>query len=105
MKMKGGFKFINVVTEVNGYNEAVKESWQRSIRGEVSHKIWNKLTRLKTVIRQLHEPFMNIKGQIEHKRTQLQALQQQLSLDRMNPQLIVQEKICYEELINLNDME
>lgn len=57
------------------------------------------------MIKYLQKLFMNIKGQIEYKRNQLQALQQQLSLDRMNIHFTVQEKIFYEELINLNDME
>lgn len=93
------------MNEVKGFTEEVRKSWHRQIQGQNSHLMWNKLMRLIPIIRKLHKPLMNINSQIELRRSQLNEVHNQLSHDKMNPNIIILEKFLSDDLQKLNDME
>ncbi|XP_058734051.1 uncharacterized protein LOC131605747 [Vicia villosa] len=72
---KTGFKFINVVTGMTGYNEEVTRSWQEQSRGVRGNRLWQKLMRLQPVLKKLNRPILSIKSQLQKKRVELNEVQ------------------------------
>ncbi|XP_058740946.1 uncharacterized protein LOC131613279 [Vicia villosa] len=105
MRSKSNFKFMNAVIDIIGYHEAVNQNWQRQIKGAPQNQLWNKLMRMQHVIRRLSKPLIGIKRHIEKCRENLTKAQIVLRQDRINSQLIMQEKLCTEEIIKLNETE
>ncbi|XP_058725687.1 uncharacterized protein LOC131596982 [Vicia villosa] len=104
-KPKTGFKFINAVTGMIGYNEEVARSWQEQSRGDKGNRLWQKLMRLQLVLKKLNRPILSIKSQLEEKRNELNEVQNKVRQDKMNKELISKERICTEELLKLSDLE
>ncbi|XP_058776932.1 uncharacterized protein LOC131651274 [Vicia villosa] len=70
-KARKCFRFLNAVTSMNGYQEAITKSWHRHVKGSQHKHLWNKLIRLKAVVRGLGKPLIGIKRQIDQCREKL----------------------------------
>ena len=99
------FKFINQVTEMDGYKTEVNSNWNQPIGGDQVKILWKKLSRLKPVLMKMNKPLMGLKQQIENIRNKLTDAHNNLSHDRMNEQRIKEVKQHTENLLNLQETE
>lgn len=99
------FKFINQVTEMDGYKTEVNSNWNQPIGGDQVKILWKKLSRLKPVLMMMNKPLMGPKQQIENIRNKLTDAHNNLSHDRMNEQRIKEVKQHTENLLNLQETE
>ncbi|CAK8540591.1 unnamed protein product [Lathyrus sativus] len=104
-RQRYGFKFINKVIDMEGYNIEVTNSWNKAIVGNPDNVMWRKLMRLQHLISKMSKPLIGIQCQIKEARCNLQEAQERLQTKRMNNQVIMQEKLWNENLIELIEID
>ncbi|CAK8530761.1 unnamed protein product [Lathyrus sativus] len=99
------FKFSNCLTELPGYDNLIKKSWDGHIRRSLMYVLWQKLKRLKHELKNFSKPLSDVKNKLISVRNTLRETQEKLSNDKMNNTLIGKAKDLTEEVISLNEME
>lgn len=99
------FKFINCTVEIEGFKEAVARSWAEPIIGSPPYILWEKLKRMRPVIRKISKPITDVKRNILEARRDLQKLQLNLATDHLNNTIIQQVKEKTNELIRWQELE
>ncbi|XP_058765189.1 uncharacterized protein LOC131638637 [Vicia villosa] len=99
------FKFYNCITDLVGFQDVVKQSWNVPILGTAMYILWNKLQRLKPVLTQFSSNISNMSLQLRNARTELNEAQNDLNQNRMDPVGILKVKELTEKVIQLNSFE
>ncbi|XP_058742497.1 uncharacterized protein LOC131614990 [Vicia villosa] len=88
------FQFFNCITDIAGYEEAVRESWNKPIKGSPMFVLWNKLQRLKPVLTNLSKPLAGLKNQLIPARLNLEQAHLDLNNHRSSSSCIARVKEC-----------
>lgn len=67
---KNHFKFKNCIVKMNSFHEVVKNNWLHDQNGNPMYVLWQKLKRLKLIIKVLIKPLKGIKSKVEHVKTE-----------------------------------
>lgn len=80
-------------------------SWAEPINGSPPFILWEKLKRLRPVIRKLSKPLTDVQRNIISTREELKIAQEDLSRDVMNVNLINKVKVKTKEIIRWQELE
>lgn len=99
------FKFQNIVTNVEGYQTAIANSWNHPCQGTTMNILWKKLHRLKPIIKKMSKHINTIHLQLAKSRTNLEEAQKEVILDRFSRLKIDKVKICTGNVLKLSNLE
>ncbi|XP_058775694.1 uncharacterized protein LOC131649972 [Vicia villosa] len=99
------FKFNNHLTEMDGYEETVRNRWNEPARGRPMNVLWHKLQRLKYALRSLQRKDNDIRLNLARSRSDLQEAQASLMQNLMDTNNIKRVKKLTEEVLKWNLME
>ncbi|XP_020243146.1 uncharacterized protein LOC109821366 [Asparagus officinalis] len=103
---KKPFKFYKMWTKHPNFLALVNSVWGQEIKGYNMYKFYSKLKMLKPVLKELNKKhFMNIGEQVARAKEELLGVQNQMSLDLLNQNLITQEKKCIQKYNRLLQCE
>ena len=92
---KRPFSFFNFLADHSQFDAAVTSSWQQPIAAGGLKGVWEKLKRLKMVLKTLHkEEFANVEQRMTLAREELSSIQNALAPNLLDLHLHSQEKIC-----------
>lgn len=97
------FKFTNSVVKVAGYQDIVRQSWNKAYVGRPMVRLWYKLMRLQAPLIKLSKQFSHLHMSIVQARTELLKAQEELTVDRMNRGNIEKVKKYTNEVIYLQE--
>lgn len=98
------FKFTNSVVKVAGYQDIVRQSWNKAYVGRPMVRLWYKLMRLQAPLIKLSKQFSHLHMSIVQARTELLKAQEELTVDRMNRGNIEKVKKYTDEVIYLQEL-
>ncbi|XP_020272510.1 uncharacterized protein LOC109847689 [Asparagus officinalis] len=103
---KKPFKFYKMWTKHPNFFALVNSVWGQEIKGYNMYQFYSKLKKLKPVLKELNKKhFMNIGEQVARAKEELLGVQNQMSLDLLNQNLITQEKKCIQKYNRLLQCE
>ncbi|XP_058732785.1 uncharacterized protein LOC131604357 [Vicia villosa] len=91
--------------DLNGFHELVVKSWTEPMSGSPPFVLWEKLKRLRPILRNLSKPLTDIQRHILTTRMELNNCQQELSKDLTNASLIHEVKDKTMEIIKWQELE
>lgn len=68
---KSSFKFLNSVTTMESFTEAVSNNWRESMTGSPMYVLWKKLKRVQPTLRSMSKRLSGIKTKLEKVRVEL----------------------------------
>lgn len=88
------FNFLNILTDIYGFDEFVQRVWSQNCKANPLLNIWYKLKHLKVPFKEVNiVHFKGITKKLYHIRDDLKVVQQQLSQDHSNLLLTTNEKM------------
>eukprot|EP00256_Glycine_max_P036920 XP_006584238.1 uncharacterized protein LOC102664824 [Glycine max] len=104
-RLRGRFKYRNSLARLNGFHDEVKKNWNLGVHGNPMYKLWTKLSRLQSVLKNLSSPLNGLREKIDEARRNLQQAHEDLCRDRFNVDNINRVKDRTSELLQLNELE
>ncbi|XP_039024717.1 uncharacterized protein LOC120157747 [Hibiscus syriacus] len=99
------FKFFNCWTANENFLRVVKDSWQEDCGGNAMQLLFNKLRRLKPVLKELNRSYYSdIYGRVAEKRAELESIQL-FNLVHVNQRRLEEESKLRDDLVALEDAE
>ncbi|XP_058734312.1 uncharacterized protein LOC131606042 [Vicia villosa] len=99
------FKFLNCITMDPSHTQVIQDSWQYSVHGTAMCRLWSKLKSLQNALKPLTRKVTDIQMQIQKARHHLTQAQEQLNQNLFDETLRGQVKICYDQVLHLNQVE
>ncbi|XP_058757171.1 uncharacterized protein LOC131630409 [Vicia villosa] len=104
-QIRRNFRFNNSWTDIEGYQETVRNCWNKPMAGRPMERLWRKLQRLQHVLRKLSKPVSDIQGKIAAARNNLNQAYADLNANQRKGQYMDAIKKCTDDLVKWNDME
>ncbi|XP_058775224.1 uncharacterized protein LOC131649480 [Vicia villosa] len=102
---KPRFKYLNCVTDVEGYEQKVINNWNEPIVGRPMYVLWQKLRRLHPILKKLNKPLVLADQNIKKAGDNMDKTQKDLVNDRLNISKINEVKRLTEELVKWQEID
>ncbi|XP_058755938.1 uncharacterized protein LOC131629159 [Vicia villosa] len=89
----------------NGYEEAVRDNWNVPLTGRAMYVVWEKLKRLKPLMRKLNKLLTTLKQDIVKSRDELACAHHDVNDDPLDKCKVQRMQECTEKVIALNELE
>lgn len=99
------FNFMNFLVDKPQFQDLVRRQWNCRFRGSVVFVVWGKLKSLQPGLKIMSRDYSLLESQIDAARLELDRIQRDLQRNRLDADMILQEKIATANLLLLRTNE